>query len=320
MFSIERTIKTIKKAGHSPDAFVKTLWKEVKHCVRPIEKQNEIKPMPKWVIQENRVVFLEKPECLKITGTRLGTLCAFDPFKTKFQLWCELTGLYTPPEIDPIYSKAGNAIEPKLREYVEKKKGIKFKSYDYDAVKGDVFHMPVFGGIPDGEPLINGSDELAYGKSVFDWILEIKTCSANKLQHVKDKTGAYRVVVNDSGVPLNKTKKLGTHKAEWIKNDCEWMVPMKYLWQVGLYCYLRKTTHALICVAFLDNKDYVHPENYDVETGDIHIIHYDINLLAFKEYIDQAKQWYIDHISKQCISPEMTERDWAWFRKEVMHG
>lgn len=108
----------------------------------------------------------------KLTGSRIGAVFGSDSFKTPFQLWCDLLGMYV-EEPDRFFLDAGQIIEPKLREYAELKTGKKFRTYDPKLIRYDLFSdNDIFGGIPDGEEWDENGNLLS--------ILEIKTAQLDK--------------------------------------------------------------------------------------------------------------------------------------------
>lgn len=115
----------------------------------------------------------------KITGSRLGAVLGVNEYQSPFQVWCDLLGFYS-SEGERYFLEAGSIIEPKLNAYVQKQLQLKFKSYHSPAVGYDLFpNNPIFGGVPDGEPLGENN------QLVFDhkhYLLEIKTASLDEYE------------------------------------------------------------------------------------------------------------------------------------------
>ena len=109
----------------------------------------------------------------KITGSRLASIINRNQYTSPAKMWAMMTNIYY-EEMDETLSFVGNAIEPKVKKYVEEKLDISFKQYNPFEVKWDVFDDPIFGGIPDGEPIDNNGNFL-YDKNLP--MLEIKTTS-----------------------------------------------------------------------------------------------------------------------------------------------
>ncbi|WP_216082944.1 MPN551 family DNA-binding protein [Candidatus Mycoplasma haematohominis] len=256
----------------------------------------------------------------KLTGSRLGAALGNDDFKSPFQLWCDILGMYQ-DESDRYFLDAGQIIEPKLKDYAEKKIGKKFISYNPREIKFDLFSdNEIFGGIPDGEEIDS------QGKVVS--ILEIKTAQLDKYNWTF-KNNQYMLDLTD-GKPTVKTN--GGGLVKWFKNG-EVIIPKNYQDQLSLYLYLRKINKGFFCVAFIKNEDYEDPrkvqftsefnsyKNYDVDKEislprNEHILiwkEHNINLEEFQKTIDYAKKWYEDHVLKG-VSPELDEKDLTWFR------
>jgi len=102
--------------------------------------------------------------------------------------------------MDPTLAIVGQTIEPKIRQYVEQKTGIKYRSYDPKKINFDLFSNDhVFGGIPDGEP-VDANDQLLYPQMP---MLEIKTSSIDAFWYKKN--GSELVMQKDeNGYPIVK--------------------------------------------------------------------------------------------------------------------
>jgi hypothetical protein len=103
-------------------------------------------------------------------------------------------------DMDPTLSKVGNVIEPKLKHYAESKLGNEFLTHDPFKIKFDAFREnKIFGGIPDGEPLLNG--EIDYSSKLP--MLEIKTSSIDGFTYTTEK-GIMRMKKDGNGFPIIK--------------------------------------------------------------------------------------------------------------------
>lgn len=112
----------------------------------------------------------------KITGTTLSVLTNDNPYKSKFELFCDIYSLGL-PTLKKKYINVGNVVEPKMIEYLQnlnpKDKIIHYVSKD---VQYDLFpNNSIFGGVPDG---YSENDKA---------IIEIKTTS--KANENKIKSG-----------------------------------------------------------------------------------------------------------------------------------
>lgn len=256
----------------------------------------------------------------KLTGSRLGASLGNDDFKTPFQLWCYILGLYQ-EEPNRYFLDAGCIIESKLRTHAENKIGKKFKVYDPKAIKYDLFSdQEIFGGIPDGEEMDENGNVVS--------ILEIKTAQLDK----------YSWTFRDNQFVLDLKNNKPTVKIpgggldKWFKNG-EVLIPKSYQDQLSLYLYLRGITKGYFCVAFIKNEDYEDPhkvqftsefnnyKNYDFNKNlslsrNEHILvwkKHTLDLQEFKKTVDYAKNWYQEHVIKG-VSPVLTEKDLTWFR------
>nr|QIQ09900.1 hypothetical protein PlMoll_0630 [uncultured Mycoplasmataceae bacterium] len=265
-------------------------------------------------IKDNRIVLSKNyfdnyhNRFAKITGTRFSCILGQNKFSSPFKTWAIMTKIYK-EEMDPTLSKVGCAIEPKVREYVEKELGCKYLSYDPIQIRFDVFHEnKIFGGIPDGEPVVNG--HIDYSKFP---MLEIKTTSIDSFVYKKEN-GSFLMKKDENGYPLIKLP--GEKRNSWYC-DNDIVISEEYKYQLGLYLYLRNIDKGIFAVTFLTGEDYVHPENYVANEHEIALVNFSINDLDhFKQKVEYAKQWYIDHI-QTGISPKMTAEDKKWLKEEL---
>lgn len=261
--------------------------------------------------------YLKIVKLKKITGSRLGALMGADSFKTPFQVWCEMTGLYK--EIsDDFMTKAGAYIEDKIFNYVSQQKakeGMKWASFDaternFDEFDGSVpgfAKNEVFGGLLDGVPQNDHTP-----------VLEIKTCAKNKWKWKFDPSlGDGMFVEKDNkGFPVVKIVNGGYTK--WFNAKNQITPPKTYAFQLGLYCYLTKNDKGMFAVSFLNDKDYVDPQNFVPNKDNTIILEATkFDLKQFEEQvIKPLTEWYNDHI-KSATSPTMTPKDVAWFSKAI---
>lgn len=251
----------------------------------------------------------------KITGTRLSAIIGRNKYTSPFKVWCCMVGIYSEP-IDPTLAKLGMYVEPKVRDYVSQKLNIKFKDYVPAEVKWDVFKgktdpgYEMFGGIPDGEP-VNASGIVDY--STGNPMLEIKTSSIDAFVYKTEK-GLLHMQKEPNGLPL--VKEQGKKKLSWFGDDGKLKISDEYMYQLGLYLFLRKINKGLFAVCFLEREDYAHPENFKIENHEVYLRGFgfsDVN--KFKaQVVDPARDWYIKHV-KTGISPEMTEADKKWLKE-----
>lgn len=257
-------------------------------------------------IQNNKIVLTDEYKAThskkfkKITGSRFCNVLGLNPLSSSFKTWCQMVDIYYEP-MDEIMANAGNIIEPKLRTWIEENSNYKFTFYDPKKCGFDVFKdNPIFGGIPDGEPLING--KIDYKDAP---ILEIKTTSIDSFLYKKIDY-VFKLQYDDNNKPIIKLKN-GKYE-KWFDESKKIIIPTEYLFQLGLYCYLRNTNKGLFVICFLEYDDYFDPCKCDVNKRKIEVVEYEVDLQAFSTWINKAEQWYNNHILTG-ISPEMNNED-----------
>lgn len=240
----------------------------------------------------------------KITGSRLASIINRNQYTSPAKMWAIMTNIYY-EEMDETLSFVGNAIEPKVKKYVEEKLDISFKQYNPFEVKWDVFDDPIFGGIPDGEPIDNNGNFL-YDKNLP--MLEIKTTSIDSFVY-KNENGVLKLQKDDENIPLVKLK--GGKLESWYNEKKEIEVPLEYKLQLSLYLYLRNISKGIFAIAFLEKEDYARPEEFDPKTRKIELVELTLDHDAFSKIIDIARDWYNQHIISG-ISPELGDDDKFW--------
>lgn len=259
-------------------------------------KNNQIVLDPNY-LETNRQVFK------KITGSRFASILGKSEYATPVKTWAIMTGLYREP-MDQTLAKVGNVIEPMVRQYVENKTNQKYICYDPAKVNWDVFaENKIFGGIPDGEP-IDENGKLLYPEKP---MLEIKTTSIDAFVY-KRQNGVLTMQKDESGIPLIKEEKKKYNS--WFRNN-KIFIPTEYMYQLGLYMYLRDVQSAIFAIAFLKKEDYAFPENFDVNNHEIKIVKMNVSLKEFNKEIEFATNWYEKHITTG-FSPILSEEDKKW--------
>lgn len=277
-----------------------------------------------FIFKDGRIHFTPRGETKifkpkKLTGSRLGAVFGNDSFKTPFQLWCEIFGFFK-LEQDTYFLEAGTIIEPKLKEYSEKKMNKKFVNYDPKSISFDLFpENPIFGGIPDGEEYDENGNLIS--------ILEIKTAQMDKYKWVFLNNQMKLKLEN--GDPILNSRGDGLKK--WFKNG-EVIIPSNYIDQISLYLYLRNITKGYFCVAFIKHEDYKKAKDlkftsefnnykgYDLNNFKLdineHILvwkEFELNKEEFEKKYQMAKEWYVKHVYGR-VSPKLSTSDLEWFR------
>ncbi len=268
-------------------------------------------------IENNRIVlskeYLEQNKFLfkKITGTRFASILKLNKYASPVKTWATIVNIYK-ESIDPTLAKVGNAIEPKIRDYVQSVLGCKYLCHNPFEVKWDAFKEDqYFGGIPDGEP-VDSNGKIDYSKFP---MLEVKTSSIDAFVY-KKVNNVLQMQKDDNGYPL--VKQTNQKKDSWFTNG-EICIPDEYKYQLALYMYLRNITKGMFAVAFLTGEDYVHPENYKVNDRHVYLVEMNLtNRTKLEQQIEYARNWYKEFVEKG-ISPELSIDDRKWLNNELIN-
>ena len=212
----------------------------------------------------------KKPK--KMTGTRLASVLNLDKWNTPFKTWCAITKTYEDPFTENQYTLAGKAIEPKIINYLNKFYFLNCVKSPTDIYGEDYFNK-TFGDFFPKEAIFGGMwDALVYedGKPVA--VIEIKTS-----KRVED----------------------------WEDGKA----PIYYSLQAALYAKLLGLDQVYMVAAFLEDKDYKHPENF-VPNASNTIVDEFLVSVRFPDFDDKlalATKWWHDHVLTG-ISPEFDEK------------
>ncbi|WP_033161117.1 MAGa7180 family putative nuclease [[Mycoplasma] collis] len=95
-------------------------------------------------------------------------------------------------------------------------------------------------------------------------------------------------------------------KTTQFKNLTKWEneeIPISYLKQAQLYAYLMNVEQFAIVAAFLEEQDYINPENFPIEKRHIKVYKYKLNKSQVEDDIEKIKTWYLKY-TNSGISPE----------------
>lgn len=219
----------------------------------------------------------------KLTGTRFAAVLGLDPWKTPFQVWCEVTRSYEEPFVENIYTQTGKLLEPIIIQYIQDlyfpdlyRPEDVFGPDPFKSTWGDFFkRVPIFGGMWDA---------LSDGENPPECVIEIKTTK--------------RHADWDNGAP--------DHQAL----------------QGALYAYHKGSPTVLMVGALLEDKDYAEietflasgsppedfqgwrPSDKNVTTDMFDIVD---RYPEFDSMIDYATNWWNSHVVTG-ISPPFDER------------
>lgn len=207
----------------------------------------------------------------KLTATRLATIMGLNAWATPFSAWCEMTKTYEEPFEDTIYTKAGKVIEPKVCAYLRSRYFMDIKSPE-DVYGKDYFKVTWGDFFPDVEGLGGMWDFLGD-----DFVVEVKT-----------------------------TKRV----EDWKDIDGNVEPPIYYKLQASLYAYLLGFDDVVMTCSFLEDKDYVNPENFVPNVNNTVVIEFKVSeeFPTFKEsYVDPAMRFWRENVLTG-ISPEYDEK------------
>ena len=107
---------------------------------------------------DNTITITPSENNRKITGTRFGAVLGYNPWKSEFNAWCEMTNTYKEPFVDNKYTIAGKTIEPIIDEYLRNSYYMKnlykpediYSASSEEMIKRDFFlDNELFGGMWD---------------------------------------------------------------------------------------------------------------------------------------------------------------------------
>lgn len=227
--------------------------------------------------EKNRVVLDKAPtRPKKITAGRLGTILGLNDWQTPFYGWCDMTKVYVEPFEDTKYTIAGKVIEPIIINYL---KGIFGEKY-----------------VLSPEEYFKTSDAKKF--TGYDFYKGFKIFG-----------GMWdAVIINPKGEIIAIIEiKTSSRPQDWLDG-----VPSEKKVQGLLYGHLSKVPTTYLVGAFLDDNDYVMPENFVPNENNTKIypfkteealIEYNNENYTISDLTDFAEQWYNAYI-KTGISPE----------------
>lgn len=230
--------------------------------------------------KDRKTIVLDAPpkQRLRITGHRIGAILGLDKYKTPFQCWCEITKILKAPFEESKYTIAGKAIEPKLIEYI----GKYFPNVQsIEEYYGNNFEAYKYNNFKDDSNIFGGVIDVVSTGNDGKTILMIGEC------------------------------KTSSKPQEWANNQ----IPVNYLLQGALYSYLKGLDTVLFACSFLQEEDYAHPENFEVNDKNTKLvvknlkdilIPIDGQLCNIQDIMKMGVDWWNDYI-ETGISPEFDE-------------
>lgn len=223
-----------------------------------------------WLKNAIKVDPPKKPK--KITATRLATILGLNPWSTPFEVWCEITRTYQKPFEDTIYTIAGKTIEPKQIAYMRKAYGMNNLRTPTDIYGADYFKK-TWGDFFGDIPIFGGmwDSRLDDRKGHPEAVLEFKTTKRSE---------------------------------DWVKD-----IPEYYAIQAALYAYLLGIDDVIMVASFLEEGDYLDPEQYVPSAANTITVEFKVSerYPDFDLMIEKAKKWWNDHVVTG-ISPAFDEK------------
>lgn len=215
----------------------------------------------------------------KITGTKLPGILGEDSYTTPFQVWCELMRVHKKEFKDNERTIAGKKIQPLAAEYLKQEKSSlnvlspqdEFGENPEESTGYDFFDDEIFGGM---------------------WDVIAKTFSGDVAKVYEIKT-------------TNKN-----NKKYWDRNPFK--IPKDKLLQGALYAYLLGLSSVTMLACYLNEQDYKDPDSHKFTKDNTTEIEVPIDNIVGnfeKEVIEQARQWYHDHVDTGISPPYDEEKD-----------
>ena len=225
-------------------------------------------------IENGRVrVIKQKGKSKKITGTKLGAILEVNPYETPFSTWCDITKVYKKPFDGDKYTKAGETIEPLVLKDLKGK------------LAGKVMSAEEYYGRP-----------MNY---VYDYFTEDKIFGGmwDGIQVNQDNKPIGVIEIKTTGAVQN-----------WKDGE----IPPYYQTQVELYAYLLGVRYYTVAVVFLEEEDYINPNQVKLVEGVnykvISVRMTDEHMAQVESRISYAREWYATYVDT-LLSPIMNVND-----------
>lgn len=211
--------------------------------------------------EDNTITSFQDTKLKKITGTKFASILGKNPYSTEFEMWCDITKVYS-KKIEPTkYTTAGNKIEPRQAMYCKNVLGMNnlitpseiYGNNYFNRLRGNFFLDDIFGGM-------------------WDYLLV-------------DKQGNPETVLE-----MKTTKNI----KNWEKD-----IPEYYALQASLYAYLLNIEQIYMVVSFLLRDDYDIIDFYNPNEHNTLVIPFKLHerYPNFElDYIDKVKEWYYNYI------------------------
>lgn len=232
-------------------------------------------------LEGNRIRVTPPKRPKKLTATRFATILGLNPWSTPFEAWCEITKTYCKPFEETIYTAAGKTIEPKQAQFMKKSYFMENLVTPTD-IYGEDYFKRTYGDFFKNEPIFGG---------MWDYLL-----------------------YNDEGKPTTVLEMKTTKRAEdWAKD-----IPEYYALQAALYAHLLGVDDVIMVASFLEDKDYIKPEQFVPSAKNTITITFKVSerYPYFDKLVARAEKWWKDHV-ETGISPAFDEKKDADILKEL---
>ena len=134
---------------------------------------------------------------------------------------------------------------------------------------------------------------------------KVKTWDPVKLQfdYFKDKDDVVGGLPDGFIEGDNLVIEIKTTGAKNLEKWKKWGIPVAYHKQSQLYSYLMNANRYSIVATFLEEEDYLKPEDYPIEKRIVKNWVFDVDRTKAKDDIDKVKEWYYK-VTSTGISPK----------------
>lgn len=233
-------------------------------------------------LEGNRIRVTPPKKPKKCTATRFASVLGLNTWSTPFEAWCAITRTWEEPFEDTIYTLAGKVIEPKLIAYMRHAYAMDNLTTPTDMYGPDYFKK-TWGDFFHDVPIFGG---------MWDSLL------------MDTETGKPEAVIE-----FKTTKRV----EDW-RDD----VPEYYALQAALYAYLLGVDDVIMVCAFLEDKDYEHPERFEpgLDNTITRVFTVSERYPNFDLLMEKVTKWWNDHVVTG-ISPAFDEKKDAKILKEL---
>ena len=215
----------------------------------------------------------------KITGSRFLAVLGKDPYSSDFKAACLIARVFY-DDTKTKYTIAGEVIEPIMRSYVrENRDTILRKMLDIGADDAILVEEPV----------------------------AAKDCWYDHFRKEKIFGGMVDgyIVVNGRRYAILEIKTSGD-RADWSDENGNVKIPEGYLLQASLYAQLSKLEKIFFAVGFLEEADYVNPQ--DFVPSEKNTLFVAVDKKDITEEMRTAEEWYRKYI-ESGVTPEWSDSD-----------